>query len=137
MVNYSSGIFGVKSTITLEPLWIRARCSCVEIQAVAIDMWPAFIDAVAKAYPTPRLFLTYSILQKWSTMLFWNYESNFTGMKPWGSDHLAICTNSDFWLHAPLFRLHAPNSATVPTFQISDITSSPSTSLRIPHLPSL
>ncbi len=126
----SPGIFGVKSAVTLEPLWKRVRCSCAEIQAVAIDMWPAFIDAVTNTYPTPRLFLTDSILQKWSTMLFRNYVSNFTGMKPWGSDHLAIYTNSDF-------RLHAPNAATAITFQTSDITSSPPTSQRIPHLPSL
>lgn len=44
-----------KSAETLEPLWKRVRCSGAKIQAVAIDMWPAFIDAVTSNLPDAQI----------------------------------------------------------------------------------
>mgnify|MGYP000052319331 CR=1 FL=1 len=44
-----------KSAETLEPFWKRVRCSGAKIQAVATDMWPAFIDSVTKNLPNARL----------------------------------------------------------------------------------
>jgi len=44
-----------KSAQTLEPFWKRVRCSGANIQAVAIDMWPAFIDAVTNNLPDAQI----------------------------------------------------------------------------------
>lgn len=44
-----------KSAETLDPFWKRVRCSGARIQAVATDMWPAFIDAVTKNLPNARI----------------------------------------------------------------------------------
>lgn len=44
-----------KSAETLEPFWKRVRCSGARIQAVAIDMWPAFIDAVTSNLPNAQI----------------------------------------------------------------------------------
>ncbi len=44
-----------KSAETLEPFWKLVRCSGARIQAVAIDMWPAFIDAVTNNLPNAQI----------------------------------------------------------------------------------
>lgn len=44
-----------KSAAALKPFWKRVRCSGAKIQAVAIDMWPAFIEAVSKNLPNAQI----------------------------------------------------------------------------------
>lgn len=44
-----------KSAATLEPFWKRVRCSGAKIQAVAMDMWPAFIEAVITNLPRAQI----------------------------------------------------------------------------------
>jgi transposase len=44
-----------KSAETLKPFWKKVRGSGAKIQAVATDMWPAFIDAVTRNLPNARL----------------------------------------------------------------------------------
>lgn len=44
-----------KSAATLQPFWKRVRCSGAKIEAVAIDMWPAFIDAVMTNIPKAQI----------------------------------------------------------------------------------
>jgi len=44
-----------KSANTLFPFWKKVRCSGAKIQAVAIDMWPAFIEAVVNNLPNAQI----------------------------------------------------------------------------------
>jgi transposase len=40
-----------RSASTLEPFWKRLKASGAQIQAVAMDMWPAYIEAVSSNLP--------------------------------------------------------------------------------------